>query len=89
MQNVSLKNLWAQPRPAAPRMDESGMTLVEVSIVAGIMMVLALGFATMMSNVGNQQRAIEVKGNINQLSMGVRGTASTPTSLQNSLSVVD
>ncbi|MBS1962151.1 MAG: hypothetical protein JST04_08045 [Bdellovibrionales bacterium] len=68
---------------------ESGMTLTEVMIVSGVMMVLALGMATMLTNVGRQQKAIEVKGNITQLSQGVRGLASTPASIQNSLLTTD
>jgi competence protein ComGC len=69
--------------------NENGLTLVEVMIVSGVMIVLALGFATMMSNVGRQQKTIEVKGNLIQLSNGVRGLASTPTAIQLSLEVTD
>jgi prepilin-type N-terminal cleavage/methylation domain-containing protein len=70
-------------------MGEAGFTLVEVMVVSAIMLVLALGLATMFTDAGRHQKTIEVKGNIVQLSNGIRGLASTPGAIENSMLTTD
>ena len=65
------------------------MTLVEMMVVSGIMMVIALAFATMMKNQTDQQNAIRERSERTNMETATRGSASNTTAVQRSLMVVD
>jgi len=69
--------------------DERGMTLIEVTIVSGIMMVLALGMATFIENSRKSTKTIEVKSNVTNMGSNVSSVASQAGAITQSLNVMD
>ena len=64
--------------------NNSGFTLVETMVVAGILAILALGVATYMFNTAKQQKRVEVKNNYEALGASVNAVAQDAQSLYNS-----
>lgn len=69
--------------------NESGMSLLEVTVASGIMLVLGLGIATMMANQGRQQNQIRAKADHTGILGNLRSVASSPDAVSNSLVVTD
>lgn len=65
------------------------MTLVEVMIVSGIMMVLALGMATMLTNQNRSVQSIQTKSNFTTIGNSVRANAASDRAIMNSLLLQD
>ena len=55
--------------------NQSGFTLVEILIAAGMLSMLALGFATYMFNVSKQQKHVEEKNNFAMLSTSIHAAS--------------
>jgi Tfp pilus assembly protein PilV len=69
--------------------NESGLSLLEVMIVAGLMMVMSLGFATLMKHQNEAQVSVRDRAELTNLQTATRGTASNAAAVQRSLQVID
>lgn len=65
--------------------NQSGMSLIEVMIASSIMMVLALGFATLLTNTRKEQKNIQTKSEYSSLSSNVRAVASSVSAVRQSM----
>ena len=66
------------------KLNNDGFTLVEVMVTAGLLSVLALGFATYMFNVTKQQKHVEEKNNFSMLSTSIHAASIDAQTIFNS-----
>ena len=87
----SLKKRIDRLLSGAPKIakDESGMTLLEITIASGIMMVMALGMASMMTSQTRQQQFLRDKGDHTGMVGNLQSVTSSPEAVSNSLTAVD
>lgn len=67
------------------RSSQEGSSLIQVMVAAGILVVVGLGFSTLMTQFYAAQNSASVRQNMSVLAFEVQGIFSNPTACQNSL----